>query len=392
MQTEKRTKRINKSFFPYFALMKKAALILFIVLHATGLLAQKKIIQKLLSNEKDTSRKASFMPIPVLGYTQETGLEFGLGGLYAFYVDRKDSSNRSSNLSGNASYSTKKTYNISLKGDIWMPENRYHILSEIRFKRNLFNFYGIGNDTQLEDEEAVLQQYVKTKLEIEKQILPFLYTGLSFRFENYKFSSDTPGGIFKRTGNPGGSLIFLGLSQSYDTRNSNNYPTKGFFGRLTYQYAPDIFGNGHFSGGLFKADVRNFWKLSSTLVLGAQGLYQSVNGQQTPFYILPQLGNDEIMRGYYGGRFRDKNLLAMQAELRYRFMNRFGLVIFGGAGKVFQHDAFSLQDFKPSYGLGGRYFFDTAKGLSIRLDYGVGEKNATEKRQSGFYISLAEAF
>jgi len=38
------------------------------------------------------------------------------------------------------------------------------------------------------------------------------------------------------------------------------------------------------------------------------------------------------------------------------------------------------------------YFFDTAKGLSVRLDYGVGEKKANEKRQSGFYISLAEAF
>ncbi|RZJ77247.1 MAG: polymerase, partial [Flavobacterium sp.] len=51
-----------------------------------------------------------------------------------------------------------------------------------------------------------------------------------------------------------------------------------------------------------------------------------------------------------------------------------------------------FKDLKPNYGIGGRYFFDTAKGLSVRLDYGIGEKKPNEKRQSGMYISLAEAF
>lgn len=73
-------------------------------------------------------------------------------------------------------------------------------------------------------------------------------------------------------------------------------------------------------------------------------------------------------------------------------MNRFGIVAFAGGGKVFANGNLSLDDLKPNYGVGGRYFFDTAKGLSVRLDYGVGEKKANEKRQSGFYISLAEAF
>jgi outer membrane translocation and assembly module TamA len=123
-----------------------------------------------------------------------------------------------------------------------------------------------------------------------------------------------------------------------------------------------------------------------------QGLYHTVQGSQTPFYLLPQLGNDEMMRGYYTGRYRDENLLAAQAELRYRFMNRLGIVAFVGAGKVFSNGNLSLNDFKPDYGFGGRYFFDTAKGLSVRLDYGMGEKRPNEKRQSGMYISLAEAF
>jgi outer membrane protein assembly factor BamA len=376
--------------------MKKCLMLLLLISFTPSLWAQKKLIQKLLSNEKDTTRKASFMPVPVLGYAQETGFEFGLGALYSFYMDRKDTTNRSSNFSGTASYSTKKTYNIALKGDAWTKGNRYHFIGEVRFKKTPFNFYGVGNHTDQIDEDRLVQQQIKIQLDAEKTLLKNAYTGVSIGFEDYKFTDKIVGGIYSTSpilyDRAGGSVLYLGVSQSYDTRNSNNYPTKGFFGRVTYQYAPDIYGGSNFTGSQIKVNVRNFWAIAPKLVLGVQALYHTVQGNQTPFYLLPQLGNDEIMRGYYTGRYRDENLLAAQAELRYRFMNRFGIVAFAGGGKVFANSKFSLKDLKPDYGFGGRYFFDTAKGLSVRLDYGIGEKKGNEKRQSGVYISLAEAF
>lgn len=386
---------MNFNILPSFVSMKKIVLPLLLTLFSNPLWAQKKLIQRLLSNEKDTTRKASFMPVPVIGYAQETGFEFGLGTLYSFYIDRKDTLNRSSNFSGTASYSTKKTYNLSLKGDAWTKSNLYHLIAEIRFKKMPFNFYGIGNHTLQKDEDKLVQQQIKTVIEAERRIFPFAYTGISLSFEHYKFTDQVPGGIYSNdniNNKAGGTTILVGLSQSYDTRNSNNYPTKGFFGSISYQYAPKLFSNLDFNGSQIKANIRNFWSLGPQLVLGIQGLYHGVKGKHIPFYTLPQLGNDELMRGYYTGRFREENLMATQAELRYRFVNRFGLVAFAGAGKVFQNGDFSFQDLKPNYGFGGRYFFDTAKGLSVRLDYGIGEKKTNEKRQSGIYISLAEAF
>lgn len=376
--------------------MKKFILLLAASLLSHSLSAQMKLIKKLLSNEKDTTRKASFMPIPVLGYAQETGFEFGVGALYSFYIDRKDSTNRSSNFSGTASYSTKKTYNLTLKGDAWTKGNRYHFIGEVRFKKMPFNFYGIGNNTQQSSEDRLVQQQTKVLLDAEKSFLKSAYTGISVGFEDYNFTDKVIGGIYSSSptlyDRAGGSVVYVGVSQSYDTRNSNNYPTKGFFGRISYQYAPDFYGGSHFTGSQIKVNIRNFWPIAPKVVLGIQGLYHTIQGTKTPFYLLPQLGNDEIMRGYYTGRYRDENLLVAQAEVRYRFMNRFGIVAFAGGGKVFSNGNLSFDDLKPNYGLGGRYFFDTAKGLSIRLDYGVGEKKTNEKRQSGFYISLAEAF
>lgn len=376
--------------------MKRISLFLFLCTISLTGQAQMKLIRKMLSNTKDTTRKASFMPIPVFGYAQETGLELGVGVLYSFFVDRKDTTNRSSNFYGAASYSTKKTYNLTIKGDAWSKGNLYHAITEIRFRRMPFDFYGLGNNTHNADEDPLVQEQIKLAFDLEKTFVKNAYTGVSLGFEDYQFEDRTTGGIFDQDnrilGRTGGNVILVGLSQSYDTRNSNNYPTKGFFGRVTYQYAPDFFGGDNFNGSQIKLNLRNFWTVGPKFVLAAQGFYSTIQSKDTPFYMLQQLGSDALMRGYYAGRYRDKNLLAAQAELRYRYSNRFGAVIFAGTGTVWGHSAFAMDTFKPNYGAGIRYFFDPAKGLSVRLDYGIGEKRANEPRQSGAYISLAEAF
>lgn len=377
--------------------MKRISLcITILIITVANASAQKKFIKRYLSEKTDSSRRASFMPVPIFRYSQEIGAEFGLGALYSTYLDRKDSTNRSSNFSGVASVSTKGQYNFSLKSDIWTKGNEYHFISEFRFKRMPFDFFGIGNETLYADKDRLIQRQSRIMLEAEKRLLPHAYTGLSLGFDNYSFKDEVAGGLFSTEPDlfhrSGGNVAYIGISQSYDTRNSNNYPTKGFLGRVTYQYAPDLWSGESFTGSVIKANVRNFWSLSPKFVLGANALFHTVQGKKIPFYLLPQMGNDEMMRGYYTGRYRDQNLLAGQAELRYRYNNRFGAVVFAGTGQVFANGDFAMKNFKPSYGLGGRYFFDPEKGLSVRMDYAVGEKRMNEKRQSGFYFTLAESF
>jgi hypothetical protein len=152
-----------------------------------------------------------------------------------------------------------------------------------------------------------------------------------------------------------------------------------------------VFGNNSYQGGFFNIEYSQFFSLNRHFVLGINIQEQSLIGGRSPFYLLPQMGNDELMRGYYGGRYRDRNLLVGQTELRYRIGERFGLVGFIGTGQVF-NKTFSFSEFKPNYGGGVRYFFDIEKGLSVRLDYGFGHQVTGEKRQGGFYIGLGQAF
>jgi hypothetical protein len=378
------------------ALLRKLQVITLLILLSSNGFSQMKLIKKLFSSDADTGRSSSFLPLPVLGYSQETGVEIGGLSLYSFYTDRKDTLTRTSRITGLATFTAKKQTNFQLKSDIWSPQNKYHYTGEIRLKNFPFNFYGIGNSTLELNEDPITQKLFKLNGGIEKRFGKTRYTGLNIAFESYQFSDKATGGIFSTDPSifdkDGGKVLYIGFTQIIDSRNSNTYTTKGTFARMNYSYAPDIFGGDNFSGSLFKIDLRNFQAVSKKAIFALNAHYQSLNGENTPFYLLPQLGSDEMMRGYYTGRYRDENLLALQSEIRLRFHPRFGIVGFAGTGTVFTRREFSLKDFKPNLGGGFRYFFDIERGLSVRMDYGIGEKNPGEKRQSGFYLSLGESF
>ena len=381
-----------------FSLMKfkYTALVCFLTLLTFAAPAQSRLIKKLLSNEPDTSRSPSFMPLPAVGYAQETGFEFGVITLYSFYTDKSDTIVRSSSINGLATLTTKKQASFYIKSDLWLKQNKLHLTGEIRYKDFPFNFYGIGSQTSKTDEDKLNQKLFRIAAEAEKLIRKNYYTGVNLNYENYTFSDKEEGGIY--TTDPliwdkdGGKAFFMGISQIYDTRNTNIYTTKGTYIKANYSYAPDFFGGESFTGSLFEFDFRTFKSLGAKSVAGFNLIYNTLQGSQAPFYLLPRLGNDQQMRGYYTGRYRDKNLLAAQFEIRHRFIPRLGMAAFGGAGDVYPNGGFTLNNFKPSYGAGLRYFFDVERGLSVRFDYGIGEKRPGEKRQTGFYISFGEAF
>ncbi|MFC6103826.1 BamA/TamA family outer membrane protein [Olivibacter domesticus] len=358
-----------------------------------GKLMQSKLAQKFISSEKDSSRSAGFMVLPLLGYAPETGLEYGISGLYNFYLDKHDTLIRTSSIVLQGSLTTKKQSNLKLTTDIWTKGNNYHYITEIRYRDFPFNFYGIGDQTLKKDKDSLTQRLFRFKLEGEKKIVKNYYAGLGLVYENYAYTDEGPGGIYDQSslyGKEGGKYLAFGISQLYDNRNTNIYTTKGYFARLVYNYAPDFWGKDNFEGSRINVDLRAFYPLTPKLTLGLNATYDEYFGN-VPFYLYPQLGSDETMRGYYPGRYRDKTAVTSQAELRYRIHPRIGFAAFVGAGTAYSKK-FDFSALKPSYGGGLRYFFDLEHNSSIRIDYGIGEKRPGEPRQTAFYLSLGEAF
>lgn len=86
-----------------------------------------------------------------------------------------------------------------------------------------------------------------------------------------------------------------------------------------------------------------------------------------PFFLLPSLGGGSTLRGYPDFRFRDRNRLLMNAELRWtpaRFMD---MAIFYDTGKVAAgREELNFEDLKESYGIGMRII--GTDGYAARLE------------------------
>lgn len=346
--------------------------------------------------------------MPVLGYSPEKGLEIGAAMLYSFYTDNKypDPATRNSTLNLIPAVTTEKQFKIDLKANIWTRSNTWHFKSNLRYHNYPLYFFGIGDTTHYDSRSLVNNIRYKVQLEGERRIGGHFYAGASVLYQHDSYSSGDNKGVYTAmpfTDKEGGYVTFLGLTGIYDNRDNENFTRYGWWLKLNAAYAPSFLSK----HPLFKLEAQgtHFLAISRKSTLGFNGIFNSLQGKVLPFYLLPEMGNDLIMRGYYTGRYRNQNYLAGQAEYRYLvdphirihiwFVDirpKFALAAFAGAGSVFSNHDFSFSGFKPGYGAGIRYFYDESAKLTIRIDYAVGEKRPGEPRQNGLYLSLAEAF
>lgn len=99
-------------------------------------------------------------------------------------------------------------------------------------------------------------------------------------------------------------------------------------------------------------------------------LYGQVNSRTAPWTVWPDAGGDIRLRGYYKGRYRDRNLLSAQVELRQKIYGPHGAAVWGGAGNVFpSFQELNIKNTLPTYGAGYRL---SLLGLVLRLDAGFG--------------------
>ncbi len=107
--------------------------------------------------------------------------------------------------------------------------------------------------------------------------------------------------------------------------------------------------------------------------------------QVVPFYLSPTLGGLSVGRGYPTFRFRDRNLLALQAEYRYQVSPLVAGAIFVDAGQVAPRvRAIEWSQFKTTYGAGVR--FGAAGSAALRFDLAFGGARPT------FILGLGHAF
>jgi outer membrane protein assembly factor BamA len=351
----------------------------------------KNYINKLVNDTSDVS-KPSFLIYPTIAYAPETNLEIGFNSLIVYYAKR-DTTNRLSEINGFTFFTLNNQYGLWFDHAFYSHQDKWFFMGKIRLQSFPLLYHGIGLDTPKEYLAMVDANQIAIKERVLRKLRKNLFFGLEFDYQrlsqvNFKASEETPS-IDLPLGSRGGANLGLGLGLVYDNRHNVLNVRKGFFAEAAYlRYMPQV---SSFDFHTILSDVRFFHPIGKRNVF-AWHLIGQFNGGEVPFNQLALLGGESIMRGYYTGRYRDKNQIATQVELRFLplplgFTKRIGAAVFGGTGTIFnQANQINVKNLVWSGGAGLRFLIFPKKDIYTRLDYSFTSEGG------GIYLFIGEAF
>ena len=347
-------------------------------------------IHKIFFDTTDIT-KAQFLAYPVVAYAPETSVEFGLSGLYVKYA-KGDTNNRLSEINGFTFYTLRKQFGGFFEHAIYSDKNRWFFLGKVKFQSFPLSYYGIGPHT-LNQKLALIDAFqFQAKERVLRKFYKSFYGGIELDFQhlsNVDFEHHDPAVPFELPpGNEGSNNFGLGAGLLFDNRHNVLNVRHGMFAELAFLHYDKAYGSDYTFTSIF-SDFRWFHPVRKRNVLALHAIGQFSNGTP-PFNQLALMGGESMMRGYYTGRYRDKNLVAFQAEYRIlpvKFTKSFGATIFGSVGTVSP----SLQSFKANHfvlsgGAGLRFLLFPKKDIWTRLDF------AFTREGHGIYIFIGEAF
>jgi len=327
------------------------------------------------------------IPIPYAFYTPETSLSGGVILMVVSSTAPSDPDQRENVLRGGGYVSVNGQAEVFAGLEYYTPRNALRLTVDSYVARYPNKFFGIGPDASNEED------YVPFECELDGAVgffvSPGLYLGPRLRlFGSWMQQRAADGALIQGAvaGSDGTAVVGPGVRLSWDTRDSSVAPTRGVSMDVSSSWSFVAFGGSSYPSMSLDARLFHSPFPGRKVVLAGQ-LYAAWSGGAPPFQELPRLGGDELMRGYYDGRYRDNALVAAQAEVRIPVWWRFGLAVFGSAGQV-AHDplSFRLEKTRFSGGAGLRFVVDESSGASLRADVTVGADGAD------FYFNLGEAF
>lgn len=331
----------------------------------------------------------TLIPLPVFFYTPETKTGFGGALVYYFRPGGARAAARPSTIASLLVYTEKKQLVAQTGADIYLPGDEYQLTiggGGVKFPNT---FWGLGNDSPEEAEEDYTPRVLEVSAEVRRRVSPGWYVGANASFADRKLEVTEEGGLLATKAVPGvddGRVVQAGVVFARDTRDNIVAPAFGALHEIRVKLATDLLGS-DYEYASWTIDSRTYRSVPGAAVLVTRALWMAAD-RTPPFDLLPQLGGESLLRGYYAGRYRDRALLAFQLEVRRHLWWRIGVVAFAGAGQVANDTGeFRLDAFRFAGGCGARFLVGKDEGVNLRADLGLGEGGS-----SGFYIGFGEIF
>jgi len=332
--------------------------------------------------------RGGFVVTPVVYYTPETLFSWGIVGIHYFQFGRPLLPSRLSHYRFNLVRTQNRQTIAEVDYELYLAGGTLLLDGMVKYSLYPDRFYGSGNRSATESREDFNARNWRLQLNIQRRWGSRLFTGVHLEIFAQKIIETAGDGLLAAgdiPGSRGGTYSGIGCFAKWDSRDNTFSAARGTYGALFLNFFTPLLGS-DFTFTQLSLDARRYVPVGGASVLAVQGIFKTAWGE-CPFQALPMFGGLSLLRGYYEGRYRDKSMLALQAEYRRPLWGRFGLCAFAGMAQVQPRPGlFSLGGFHPAAGVGLRYKFNPRENLNVRLDVGFADS------APAVYLTFAEAF
>lgn len=244
-------------------------------------------------------------------------------------------------------------------------------------------FYGIGQDSQRSNETFYALKNTGVGAGVTFAPQPWLLFGGSTEWFQPKVRGIDDDTSIEDVFNPiqapglGAQPRFLrhAATAEVNYREPRGNPRRGGRYAVAFQKYVDR-EQGRYSFDRVEIDLQQYVPIvrdRRTLALRAVGSLVPDESAIVPFYLQRTLGGPDDLRGFRRFRFRDENLLLLQAEYRWEIFTAVDGAIFYDAGTVASRPSeLSLGNMDSDYGIGFR--FGTLNGIFLRIEGAFGSR------------------
>ena len=366
---------------------------------------------QLISKEKKDSLKSKFTrvnnkvykimqiaPAPIITYSSETSLVFGLAKFQGYDINKKDTISRASSASATVALSLYGQMYATISNTSYFGQNKNIISASVNFEIYPHIWYIANGKTSAEDiSEMVSPHYITIPIKYLRLIKPKYYLGISYNYDNYFKIEYIDNGIFDKLdffGKKGGINSGIGFIAQFDSRDNQFTTYSGSYLNIEGVFYHNAIGSDYvYNKYIF--DFRTFKKIKK--IIFAYQLYNESIFGKVPIYNHAQLGGSYRMRGFYYGQIRDKVLIDSQTEIRTHLFWLISGATFFGIGTVAPDYSYLQNTFKDnrllySYGAGIRLEVDPVHRINIRLDFAFGYDQYYNRNYNALFFGFSEAF
>jgi len=276
------------------------------------------------TEDPEEDKNFQFLPIPYINYDRSLEFQIGAMPMAMYKVNTVDTISPASISGVFGMYTTNKSWFALAFQRLYLNEDKWRLTAAA----------GVGSINFQTYAGAPLNQFIKYNtglnfvyLEGQRRVFNDFYLSLAYIYSEFgtEFTEEIK--------TPTKYMNGIGPVVSYDTRDDVYYPHHGSNSNGNWNSYPAFLGNDSTSNRV-ELDYTNYFSTREDKDVIVGRVYGGFGIGSVPFEQQFVVGREDI-RGYSQGKYRGEQMMALQGEYRWNFLERWSVVGFAGVATVF---------------------------------------------------------